>query len=113
MPYVPHSSEDIRSMLAAIGKSDIEDLFAHLPAEVRLNRPLALPDGLSEEEVRRRFGEMAAANHGQGELVSFLGGGVYDTIVPAAVDAISSRRRRSRPLSRPRRSARASSTSRP
>jgi len=91
MPYVPHSSEDIRAMLAVIGKDSVEDLFAHLPDEVRLDRPLDLPDGLSEEEVRRRFGEMAAANHGQGELVSFLGGGVYDSIVPAAVDAISSR----------------------
>ena len=51
-----------------------------------------MPDpGLTEEEVRRRFRAMAAANHGQGELVSFLGGGVYDAVVPAAVDAISSR----------------------
>jgi len=91
MPYVPHSSEDIRAMLDVIGKKEIGDLFSHLPENVRLGRPLDLADGLTEEEVRRYFRKVASANHGQGELVSFLGGGVYDSIIPAAVDAISSR----------------------
>ncbi len=91
MPYVPHSPDDIRTMLETIGKNEVDDLFAHLPAAVRLGRPLDLPAGLTEEEVRRYFKKAAAANHGQGELVSFLGGGVYDSIIPAAVDAISSR----------------------
>jgi glycine dehydrogenase subunit 1 len=78
-------------MLEVIGQDRIEDLFDHLPQEVRLGRPLDLADGLTEEEVRRYFKAAAAANHGQNELVSFLGGGVYDSIIPAAVDAISSR----------------------
>jgi len=91
MPYVPHSPADIRAMLDVIGKQEIGDLFSHLPEEVRLSRPLDLAPGLTEEEVRRYFRKAAAANHGQDELVSFLGGGVYDSIIPAAVDAISSR----------------------
>ena len=91
MPYVPHAPEDIRSMLETIGKKEIGELFAHLPENVRLDRPLDLAPGLSEEEVRRYFRVAAAANHGQGELVSFLGGGIYDSIIPAACDAISSR----------------------
>lgn len=91
MPYVPHSPADIRAMLDVIGKQEIGDLFSHLPEEVRLGRPLDLAPGLTEEEVRRYFKKAAAANHGQDELVSFLGGGVYDSIIPAAIDAISSR----------------------
>ncbi len=91
MPYVPHSPDDIKQMLAVIGKDHIDDLFSHLPDNVRLNRPLDLAAGMTEEEVRRYFMKAAAANHGQNELVSFLGGGVYDAIIPAAVDAISSR----------------------
>ncbi len=91
MPYVPHSPADIRAMLDVIGKQEIGDLFSHLPEEVRLQRPLDLAPGLTEEEVRRYFKNAAAANHGQDELVSFLGGGVYDSIIPAAIDAISSR----------------------
>ncbi len=91
MPYVPHSPADIRAMLEVIGRQEIGDLFAHLPEDVRLSRPLDLSPGLTEEEVRRYFRKAAAANHGQDELVSFLGGGVYDSIIPAAIDAISSR----------------------
>ncbi len=91
MPYVPHSPDDIRTMLEVIGKKEVTDLFEHLPGNVRLDRPLDLAPGLTEEEVRRYFRQVAGANHGQGELVSFLGGGVYDSIIPAAVDAISSR----------------------
>jgi len=91
MPYVPHSPADIRSMLEVIGRDEIGDLFSHLPANVSLDRPLDLAPGLTEEEVRRYFRKAAAANHGQDELLSFLGGGVYDSIIPAAIDAISSR----------------------
>jgi glycine dehydrogenase subunit 1 len=91
MPYVPHSPADIQAMLAEMGCGSVEELFAHLPAEVRLQRPLDLAAGLSEEEVRRYFRQVAGRNHGMGELVSFLGGGVYDSIIPAACDAIVSR----------------------
>ncbi len=91
MPYVPHTPEDIQAMLAVIGADSIDDLFAHLPGAVRLDGPLALPDGLTEEEVRRYFLQAARRNHGQDELISFLGGGVYDSVVPAAIDALVSR----------------------
>ncbi|MCP4572473.1 MAG: aminomethyl-transferring glycine dehydrogenase subunit GcvPA [bacterium] len=91
MAYVPHTPEDIRAMLEVVGVADIDALFAHLPSDVRLDRPLDLPDGISEEEVRRYFGGAAGRNHGTGELVSFLGGGVYDAVIPAACDAVVSR----------------------
>ncbi|MFT5315614.1 MAG: glycine dehydrogenase subunit 1, partial [Candidatus Krumholzibacteriia bacterium] len=91
MPYVPHSSSDIEDMLAEMGHNSVADLFAHLPENIRLKRPLNLPDGLTEEEVRRYFTKVARRNHGMGELVSFLGAGVYDSIIPAACDAIVSR----------------------
>jgi glycine dehydrogenase subunit 1 len=91
MPYTPHTPEDIRQMLAVIGVEDLEALFAHLPSELRLEGGLDLEPARSEEEVRRFMKKLAGANHGQEDLVSFLGGGVYDTIIPAAVDALSSR----------------------
>ncbi|MFH1842067.1 MAG: aminomethyl-transferring glycine dehydrogenase subunit GcvPA [bacterium] len=91
MPYTPHTSDDIKEMLAVIGVGQVEDLFSHLPPAVRLQRPLALPAGKSEEEVRRIMSGFAAANQGQADLVSFLGGGVYDAIIPAAIDAIAGR----------------------
>ena len=91
MAYVPHTPEDVRAMLEVIGASSVDDLFASLPEAVRLGRDLDLPPGLSEEEVRRFMADLAAENVTQADLVSFLGGGVYDTIIPAACDAISSR----------------------
>ncbi len=91
MPYVPHADGDIRKMLAVMGLDSIDALFSHLPANVRLGRDLDLPLGLSEEEVRSWFGCAASINHGTSELVSFLGGGVYDTVIPAVIDALVSR----------------------
>lgn len=91
MPYVPHTAEDIQAMLEVIGINDVGDLFSMLPDDVRLDRPLDLADGLTEEEVRDYFKKQAARNHGQNELLSFMGGGVYDCIIPAAVDALTSR----------------------
>ena len=91
MPYTPHTAEDVAAMLARIGVASVEALFAPIPAAVRLQGGLDLPPGRTEEEVRRFMTRLAAANHGQDELVSFLGGGVYDSVIPAAIDAISSR----------------------
>jgi len=91
MPYTPHTDEDIREMLDAIGVADVKDLFAAIPAEAREGADLDLPASLSEEEVSRVMGNLAAMNVGQDELVSFMGGGVYDTYIPAAVDALASR----------------------
>lgn len=91
MPYVPHTPQEIADMLDVIGKKSIDEFFADLPEDVRLKAPLDLPDGLTEEEVRRYFQTQARANQGQDVLTSFLGGGVYDSIIPAAIDPLVSR----------------------
>ena len=91
MPYTPHTAADIAAMLARIGVADVDDLFRSIPAEVRLRRPLDLPPGQSEEEVRRRLKGLAARNRSQEDLVSFLGGGVYDAVIPAAIAALAGR----------------------
>jgi len=91
MPYTPHTDEDIREMLDTLGLQEVEELFASIPAAVREGSALDLPDSLAEEEVWRVMSNLAARNVGQDRLVSFLGGGVYDTYIPAAVDALSSR----------------------
>jgi glycine dehydrogenase subunit 1 len=91
MAYVPHTPEDVRAMLEVIGADSVDDLFATIPPDVRLDRDLDLPPGLTEEEVRRILADLAGENITQDDLVSFLGGGVYDSIIPAACDAITSR----------------------
>jgi glycine dehydrogenase subunit 1 len=75
-------------MLGAIGVGSIEELFAAIPAGVRLNRPLALAEGLSEQEVFEEFRALATRNVSAEDEVSFLGAGMYDHYVPALVDSI-------------------------
>jgi glycine dehydrogenase subunit 1 len=78
-------------MLAAIGVGSADELFADIPAELRLGRPLDLPDGLSEAEVFERFAKLAARNADADSETCFIGAGMYDHYVPALVEAIISR----------------------
>jgi glycine dehydrogenase subunit 1 len=91
MPYVQHTEADQRVMLAAIGKARLEDLFAAIPAAIRLRAPLDLPPGASEFEVLRDLNGLAARNRAAGSMVSFLGAGIYDGLVPTVVGAMLSR----------------------
>src|SRR3984885_5117288 len=76
-------------MLAALGVDSLDDLFSHLPPEVRLKRPLEIPSGKSEYEIvdyfRARGGECAE------DYASFLGAGVYSHYRPVLVDTVVSR----------------------
>ncbi len=76
-------------MLSALGAETLESLFAQLPQEVRLNRPLNIPAGKSEYEIvdyfRARGGECANG------YASFLGAGVYHHYRPVLVDTVVSR----------------------
>jgi glycine dehydrogenase subunit 1 len=87
MSFTPHTPEEIREMLAAIGVGSIADLFRPIPKELRA-RSFDLPPGMSEFEMMARLQEMAAQN---GRVVPFVGGGYYDHVIPAAVDHLAGR----------------------
>ena len=89
MRYLPKSESERRQMLEACGVSSSEELFAHLPEAVRLQRPLALPAGISEYEIVQYFRDRAAEN--ANGYASFLGAGVYQHYRPVLVDAVVSR----------------------
>src|SRR5436853_5207753 len=76
-------------MLDACGVSSPEELFAHLPEAVRLNRPLDLAPGISEYEIVQYFKDRAAEN--ANGYASFLGAGVYNHYRPVMVDTVVSR----------------------
>ena len=91
MRFIPVTCEDQADMLARIGVGSVDDLFADVPEDARLARPLALPDPMTELELSAHLKALAAANTPAGESVSFLGGGCYDHYVPAIVDAVVSK----------------------
>jgi len=88
--YVGLSPDEERRMLAVIGAPTFEALVEAVPVDVRLDRPLESPGPLSEIETRRQFGAWAAEN-AAARTVSFMGGGLYDHYVPAAVNALAMR----------------------
>jgi len=87
--YLPKSDSERRQMLDACGAASAEDLFAHLPAAVRLRRPLDLAPGISEYEIVDYFRARAAEN--ANGYASFLGAGVYRHYRPVLVDTVVSR----------------------
>jgi glycine dehydrogenase subunit 1 len=91
MPYLYNTPEDQREMLSAIGVESIDDLFAPVPDDLQLKRPLNLPPALSELELDQHLRQLAALNHHAGAMACFLGGGSYDHFVPAVCDAVGSR----------------------
>ena len=78
-------------MLVACGLSSLDDLFAHLPPNVRLDRELDMPEGLSEMELVDDLRRLAARNRNADDVVCFAGGGAYDHYVPAIVWALAGR----------------------
>lgn len=88
MPFIPHTEEDIRQMLAAIGAESIDDLFDEIPAELRCGDLSAIPDGIAEMEIGRIMQQFAA---GDGSPLNFIGAGAYEHHIPAAVWQLATR----------------------
>jgi len=91
MPFIPTTDENRKEMLRTIGVSDFEELLEAIPAEARFKGELNLPPPLSEYEVIKLLKEIAEKNEHTGTYICFLGGGLYDHFIPAAVDHIISR----------------------
>ena len=89
--YTSATDADRRAMLDAIGATSVEELFADVPGPLRLDRPLALPAGMAEQEVYEHLRELAARNVSAEDEVSFLGAGMYDHYVPAVIDMLMGR----------------------
>ena len=72
-------------MLHEMGFSSIDDLFSDLPEHVRMNEPLPLPPPQSEEEIIADAKRLLGANRAMGDVVSFIGAGIYRNYVPSSV----------------------------
>ncbi|WP_219339793.1 aminomethyl-transferring glycine dehydrogenase subunit GcvPA [Luteimonas salinisoli] len=77
-----------QAMLESIGVDTVEELFVQIPQDHRLTRPLDLPPALSERELRRHVVGILAKNSTTEDNLSFLGAGIWQHHVPAAVDEI-------------------------
>ena len=89
MRYLPKSPADREAMLKTVGARSIDDLFAPIPAEYRLNRDLNVPRQMAEAEIVDWFRERSREN-GDG-YTTFLGAGAYSHYRPVIIDSLISR----------------------
>jgi glycine dehydrogenase subunit 1 len=90
--YTSVTGSDLAAMLAAIGVSSVQEIFdRQIPRDVRLDRPLDLPDGQSEQDVYEHLRALATNNVSAEDELCFLGAGMYDHYVPAIVDMLMER----------------------
>ena len=87
MPYIPHTEEDVKEMLATIGINGIDDLFTEIPKDLCISVLKNIPEGMSEADVAKLLKERAAQDQTR---LCFIGAGAYEHYVPAVVlDLIS------------------------
>jgi glycine dehydrogenase subunit 1 len=91
MRYIPFTCEQREAMLRAVGCSEIGELFADVPPEVRIGGLLDVPDGMSEIDLASHVRRLADANAPASRLVNFAGAGCYDHYIPSVVDHVVSR----------------------
>lgn len=91
MTYIPISPKERDAMLATIGVKSLDELFDAIPAKHRFPT-LNLPPELTEMEAAQLLGEYADGNENvRGDMISFLGAGMYNHYIPSVVNHIISR----------------------
>jgi glycine dehydrogenase len=74
---------EIQEMLAFLGYDSLDDLARDtVPAAIRLDRPLAIEDPVTEPELLERLREIASGNR---VFRSYLGMGYHDTLTPGVI----------------------------
>jgi len=87
--YIPNTEQERREMLNDIGYRSMEDLFVHIPSDMKVKEGLAIPEGLSELEVNRKMQQMAGKNKIYGSI--FRGAGAYRHFIPSIVKSVVSK----------------------
>lgn len=87
--YVPNTVDERNQMLNEIGFQSMDDLFKHIPEEVKVKGGLNIPEGKSELEVRKCMSKIAAKNVIFDTI--FRGAGAYRHYIPAIVKSVISK----------------------
>ncbi|NLM75831.1 MAG: aminomethyl-transferring glycine dehydrogenase subunit GcvPA [Clostridiaceae bacterium] len=90
-PYIPATSEQREAMLKTLNLSSIDELFSAIPDKLKLKEDLKLPGPYSEYELKKEFQSLIRKNSDAASNTCFLGAGVYDHIIPSAVNHIIGR----------------------
>ncbi|GIP32183.1 aminomethyl-transferring glycine dehydrogenase subunit GcvPA [Paenibacillus sp. J2TS4] len=89
--YLPLTGQDRKEMLADIGISSMDELFADIPDSVRHKGKLNVSAALSEPELLRLMRKLSAKNADFEQYACFLGAGIYDHHIPVVINHVLSR----------------------
>lgn len=89
--YIGTSEEERKEMLSIIGKNDISELFSEIPENLIFKDSINIPGPYSEAELTKLFEKIAAKNINPNNMISFLGGGVRQQYIPAALEELMRR----------------------
>lgn len=88
MPFIPHTEQEVREMLAELTFTDINQLFSEIPQSLFIDQLNDIPDGMSEMSLQHVM-QLHAQHIQQGQC--FAGAGAYQHYIPAAVWDIAGR----------------------
>ncbi|MDY6954533.1 MAG: aminomethyl-transferring glycine dehydrogenase subunit GcvPA [Thermodesulfobacteriota bacterium] len=91
MRYLPHTSEDMASMLEVVGADDLDDLFSTIPEDCRFKGPLDLPEALTEWELNGHMEGLSQKMAVSPACKVFMGAGSYEHFIPASVSSLLGR----------------------
>jgi len=85
MRYLPHTPEEITSMLNVVGVKDLEGLFSIIPGDCRRHEDMDLPGPFTEWELTDMMSAMADTIGTSPEYKVFIGAGSYQHYIPSTV----------------------------
>jgi len=81
--HIGPNSADQQAMLAQLGLSSLDELIDRVvPADIRLQTPLAVSEGQSEAEVLEQLRLIGSKNQ---LFKSYIGMGYYNTLTPSVI----------------------------
>ena len=91
MRYFPHTTDDIKAMLAVVGVDSLDDLFASIPEDCRRKNDLNLPEPMTEWELNNHIDELGSSMAVSPHYKVFMGAGSYDHFIPVVLKHLLSR----------------------
>lgn len=91
-PFIQATAGQIEEMLQAIEAASIDEVFDdQIPSDLQFKQKYDLPPALTELELQPHLTALAAKNKTTRDVVSFMGGGIYDHFVPSAIMHVAGR----------------------
>jgi len=91
MRYLPHTEEEIKEMLAVVGRKDLDELFCSVPDDCRYEGDIPLPLPLDEWALKAHMSEVADLMTVTPKFKILIGAGSNHHHIPETINALMSR----------------------